>query len=204
MSALGLDRPPFALTRWHAVAAGLCIAGAFIVGNEIYGKVAYHLTEPTAAPVCYRLNDALHEAGTKQIPFRGERDRSGQSIEDRLPAEDTDRLTLAHQVCTPSSCDRKAWQAYRSAIFWYLSSRLMYTSRLDREYGDAGLARAREVYASPLDRQVEAGLRARYRAKVFRINDFRQHGDAIATLVLQGGEALRPCRSTDATTKYPG
>jgi hypothetical protein len=43
-------------------------------------------------------------------------------------------------------------------------------------------------------------LRQRYRAKVFRINDFRQDRDAIAILVLKGGEALRPCRARGGTT----
>jgi len=111
-----------------------------------------------------------------------------------------DRMTLAQRVCTPSACGREEWQAYRSALFWYLASRLQHTTRLDRDYGDPGLARSREIYSTALDRQIEDGLRERYRAKVFRINDFRQDRDAVAILVLKRGEALRPCRAHGGTT----
>ena len=136
--------------------------------------------------------------GRRPIPARGARDRSGHSIDDRVPGFDLDRLTLAQRVCTPSACGREEWKAYRSAMFWYVSTRLQHTSRLDRDYGDEGLARAREIYGSALDRQIEEGLRARYRAKVFRLNDFTQDRDAMIILVLRGGEELRPCRHRSA------
>jgi len=42
--------------------------------------------------------------------------------------------------------------------------------------------------------RVEQGLRERYAAGVFRINDFRSHRAAFAMIVLKGGDALRPCR----------
>lgn len=52
-----------------------------------------------------------------------------------------------------------------------------------------------------LDRQIEEGLRARYRAKLFRLNDFTQDHDAMTILVLGGGDAFRPCRKTDAAVR---
>ena len=192
MSLLEHGLPASFFSRWRAVAAGLFIAGAFILVSEAYAKLRYYLGEPTAAPACY--GEARHPAGTQTIPARGAHDRSGHSIDDRVPGFDLDRLTLAQRVCTPSACVREEWKAYRSAMFWYVSSRLQHTSRLDREYGDEGLARAREIYGSALDRQIEEGLRARYRAKVFRLNDFTQNHDAMTILVLRGGDALRPCR----------
>jgi hypothetical protein len=77
---------------------------------------------------------------------------------------------------------------------WYLFYRLQQTSQLYRNYGDAGLARARQIYREPIDVRVEQGLRERYAAGVFRINDFRSHRAAFAMIVLKGGDALRPCR----------
>jgi hypothetical protein len=198
MSLLEHGLPAHFFTRWRAVATGLFIAGAAIIASEAYTRVDYYLSEPSKAPACYGADEARHDAGTQKIPARGARDRNGQSIDDRLPGFDLDRLTLAQRVCTASACGRKEWQAYRSAIFWYMSSRMQHTSRLDREYGDDGLARAREIYGTALDRQIEEGLRERYRAKVFRLNDFSQQRDAMTILILRGGEALRPCRRAPA------
>jgi hypothetical protein len=196
MSILEQGLPAHFFTRWRAVATGLFIAGAYIVINEAYAKLDYYVSEPTEAPPCY--GEARHDPGTEPIPARGARDSSGHSIDDRRPGFDIDRLTLAQRVCKPSSCGREEWKEYRSAIFWYVSARMMHTSRLDREYGDDGLARAREIYSTALDRQVEEGLRARYRAKLFRLNDFRQDHDAMTILVLKDGDGLRPCRKADA------
>jgi hypothetical protein len=190
MSLLTQGLPPRFFTRWRAVAVGLFIAGAFIVGNEAYVKLKYYFSEATA-PACYGTPQL---ARTRPIPARGVQDRHGHSIDDRLAAEDRDRLTLAQRVCTASACGRDEWQAYRSAIFWYVSSRTMHTSRLYRDYGDAGLARAREIYGTAFDRQIEDGLRKRYAKGIFRLNDFKQDRDAMAILILKGGEALRPCR----------
>jgi hypothetical protein len=201
MSLLEQGLPARFFTRWRAVATGLFIAGAFIVINEAYVKLRYYVSEPTGAPPCY--GEPRNEPGTQMIPARGARDRNGRSIDDRPPTFDLDRLTLAQRVCTPSSCGREQWKAYRSAMFWYVSARLQHMSRLYREYGEAGLERAREIYGGALDRQIEEGLRARYRAKIFRLNDFTQDHDAMTILVLNGGDALRPCRRVDARLVLP-
>jgi hypothetical protein len=200
MSLLRDGLPPSFFTRWRAVATGMFIAGAVILAREAYAKFNYYVSEPGQAPPCYGADEARHDAGTQTIPPRGARDRRGRSIDDRPFGFDIDRLTLAQRVCTAASCGREESRAYRSALFWYISTRLQHTSRLDRDYGDAGLARAREIYSTAFDWQVEQGLRDRYRAKVFRLNDFTQQHDAMAILVLQGGDALRPCRRSAAGT----
>jgi hypothetical protein len=64
-------------------------------------------------------------------------------------------------------------------------------------YGDNGLRLARTIYSDALDLQLEKGLRERYQAKAFRINDSRQNRDAMAILVFKGGAALRSCRKSD-------
>jgi hypothetical protein len=79
--------------------------------------------------------------------------------------------------------------------------RMQHTRQLDREYGQLGLRRAADIYSEPVDARIENGLRERYRAGMFRINDFRQNKDAIAILVLKGGAALRPCRRADIAAK---
>jgi len=62
---------------------------------------------------------------------------------------------------------------------------------------------ARQNYDTSADRQIEEGLRARYRAGVFRINDFQPNRtgnrEAIAILVLKDAAALRPCRKNDVS-----
>ena len=120
------------------------------------------------------------------------------SIDHRHDLAYHDRLKQAEETCKPGACDRAAWEPYRSALFWYLSARLQHTRKLDMAYGRQGLRRAQDIYSTPDDARFEKGLRDRYRAGVFRLNDLRQHKDAIAILVLKGGEALRPCHTGDA------
>jgi hypothetical protein len=64
-------------------------------------------------------------------------------------------------------------------------------------YGDNGLRLARSIYSEPVDLQIEKGLRERYEAKLFRINDSRQNRDAMAIMIFKGGAALRSCRRSD-------
>jgi hypothetical protein len=195
MSLLEHGLPANFFTRWRAVAAGLGIAGALLIASEIYLKAKYYVSEPQTAPACYGRE---HAAGKQIIPSRDLRDRNGRSIDDRHASFDADQVTLALRVCTTQSCPSEAWKAYRSAMFWYLSSRLQHTSQLYRSYGDDGLVRARMIYREPLDMKVVDGLRERYAAGVFRLNDFRQNHAAVAILVLKGSEALRPCGKGEA------
>jgi hypothetical protein len=192
VSLLEQGLPASFFTRWRAVAMGLGIGGAAIIGFSFYASIEKYVTEATTAPACY--GDGL-VAGKGIIPPRGARLRNGGSIDER-PAASTDeneRLTLALRACTAQSCPKQAWQAYRSALFWYLAPRLQHTSRLYQGYGEDGLVRAREIYREPLDLKIEEGMRERYAAGVFRFNDFRQNREAITILVLKGADALRPC-----------
>ena len=191
MSVFEQGLPAGFFTRWRAVATGLGIAGVVIVCIDISVRVERYTSEPKTAPACYGRQ---HVEGKQGIPSRGSRDNSGRSIDDRLPGIDADKVALAIRVCTPQSCPSAAVKAYRSTMSWYLFYRLQQTTQLYRNYGDAGLARARQIYREPLDLRVEEGLRERYAAGVFRLNDFREHRAAFAMIVFKGGDALRPCR----------
>ncbi len=195
MSILENGLPKGLLTRWGAVATGMAIAGAVIVAGSIYSGIEYFVTEPDAAPICFETGSRHHVAGNMMIPAYRAKDASGHSIDDRLRAHDLERLVEAQTACTSRSCNSAAWKKYRSALFWYVSNRTHHVTRLDADYGDAGLARARKIYGTRDDLNIEIGLRNRYNAGVFRLNDFRQYKDAIAILTLKGGEALLPCRS---------
>jgi hypothetical protein len=46
----------------------------------------------------------------------------------------------------------KDWEAYRSALIWYLSARLRDLRRAEERYGDNGLRRMRAAYDTPADR----------------------------------------------------
>lgn len=192
MSVLEHGLPVGFFTRWRAVAAGLAIAGVIIICFDLYARMNKYISEPKAAPACYGRQ---HVAGKQVIPPLGTRDSHGHSIDDRLPGIDTDRIALALRVCTPQSCAGPASKEYRSTMSWYLFYRLQQTSQLYRSYGDAGLARARRVYGEPIDARVEQGLRDRYAAGVFRVNDFHDHRAALTTILFKGGDALRPCRA---------
>ncbi len=190
MSVFEQGLPAGFFTRWRAVAVGLAIGGVVIVGRDVYTRVEKYTSEPKVAPACYGRQ---HVAGKRIISPRGSRAASGYLIDDRLSSIDTDKITLALRVCTPQSCPGGALKEYRSTMSWYLFYRLQQTSQLYRSYGDAGLARARQIYREPIDVRVEQGLRERFAAGVFRVNDFRDHRAALAMIVLKGGDALRPC-----------
>ena len=191
MSMLEQGLPSGFFTRWRAVATGLAVGGVAMIGFGVFARVERYMSEPKTAPACYGRQ---HLAGTKAIPSRGSRDGGGRSIDDRFPNFDPDKITLALRVCTPQSCPKDALKEFRSAMFWYLSSRLQHTSTLYRNHGELGLLRAREIFRDPIDARVEQGLRERYAAGIFRLNDFRQNHAAVSIIVLKGGDALRPCR----------
>jgi hypothetical protein len=155
--------------------------------------------DPTTAPACYGTERASHTAGSRPTPANKPISGDDSVSEDRLwwnPRGErrVQRLAAAGVACTAQSCDRKAWEPYRSALFWYLSERMHRTRDLDATYGDRGLERARVLFGGKADLDIEQGLRDRYRAGVFQIRNLRQNQDAVAILVLSGGHALRPCR----------
>ena len=196
MSVLEHGLPASFFTRWRAVATGLFIGGAAIIALSIYGSIEKYASEPTTAPACY--GDGVRP-GKEIIPPRGDRLRNGGSFDDRPDRMDSrtsqnEQLTLALRACTPQSCPKQAWKAYRSALFWYLSDRLQHTRRLYQHFGEDGLIRAREIYREPLDVKIEEGLRGLYAAGVFRFNDFSQQREAVTILVLKDAAALRPCK----------
>lgn len=195
MSLLEQGLPAHFFTRRRAVVTGLAIGVVVVIGFSIESLAKYYLTEPKTAPACY---GNVHVAGKQGIPQRGFRDYAGRSIDDRQSSHSPEKTAAAMRECAAQSCPRKAWQEYRSVIFWYLSSRLQHMSNLYRAFGDAGLERARQIYREPLDLQVEQGLRDRYRAGVFRLNDFRQNQAGVLILVLKGSDALRPCGPGEA------
>jgi hypothetical protein len=187
--------PDSAVTPTRVVAAGLFVGGAILVSMWAYGDISRWLTsDPTVAPPCYRAEAGPFAEVKLPEPFRQKHEnaiwnnpRGNVGIE---------RLLAAEQACTALSCDAKAWQQYRSGLFWYLAERLHRSRRLEAIYGDDGLKRAQELFGGDTDRRIERGLRDRYTAGIFRIKDFRQNQDAIAILVLAGGQALRSCPRT--------
>jgi hypothetical protein len=194
MSLLQQGLPAHFFTRGRAIVAGFAIGGALLIASEIYMKARYYVSEPKTAPACY---GSEHVAGNNILPSRDLRDRN-RSIDDRPASSDPAQLAVAARNCTAQSCPREAWKEYRSAVFWYLSPRLQHTSQLYRSYGDEGLIRARMIYREADDQKFVEGLRERYAAGVFRLNDFRQNRAALAILVLKGADALRPCGKGEA------
>ena len=163
-----------------------------------YGSFAHWLKpEPRVAPACYGAERTNHTAGTTPAP-NNPADRRSRIVVGRARRHEIARMNAAEQACTAKSCDRKAWGQYRSAMFWYLANRMQRTRQLDATYGDAGLQRARELFGNKPDLDIEQGLRARYKAGIFRIKDLRQQQDAYAILIFAGGTALRPCRRPNA------
>ncbi len=192
-------------TRTGAVVMGLAVAATLIGTLIAYGWLANRLTEPGHAPACYGSEVANYTPRNEVTPLQGAKERDGTSPDQRLYSHYVQAVQQAAARCTPKECGPKDWEAYRSAIFWYLSARLRDLRRADERYGDNGLRRIRSTYDTPADRDVDDGLRARYRAGIFRINDFRAERDgkreAIAILVHKGSDALRPCRRSDVGSR---
>ena len=178
----------------------LLFFGAGAVGLACWwslGSVINWATEPTSAPNCYWADEA-YVPGNQTMPLAGARDRNGvPNNRRRMSKSDIDKVLAAEKFCTPIACTPQAAKDYRSAFFWYIEPRLQHIKHLDMAYGDNGLRLARTIYSEPIDKQLEKGLRERYEAQKFRINDSRQNRDAMAILVFKGGEALRSCRKSD-------
>lgn len=185
------------MTPIGAAALGLFIAGAFIVVQQVRAGVRYYATEPTRAPLCYKAHNGKHVAGTKPIPRRGERSPARASVDDPPASYKPHEVVFAQTICTVDACSRAAWETYRSEISRYVSARTRHITRLDRMFGDAGLQRAHNIYATAENNSIERHLSDLYVAGVFRINDFRDRRDAITLLIFKSGAALRPCRTTD-------
>jgi hypothetical protein len=185
-----------ALTPTRALMAGLLIGGTAVVGMWTYGLLARWLErDPTAAPACYGAERTTpHSAGTKAPPGNPA-DRKEALWWSPRGEQYVDRVVAAAFVCTAKSCDRKAWEQYRSALFWYLSERMRRTRQLDAVHGDKGLERARLLFGGKMDLDIENGLRERYNAGTFRIKDLSQNRDAVTILLISGGRAFRPCRT---------
>lgn len=154
-------------------------------------------TEPTSAPNCYWADEA-YMPQNQTMPLMGAPDRNGvPNNRRRMGNHDIEKILAAEKVCQPGACSQDAAKAYRAAFFWYLEPRLQHTRQLDMAYGDNGLRLARTIYSDAIDVQIEKGLRDRYQAKAFRINDSRQNRDAMAILIFKNGQALRSCRKSD-------
>ena len=117
------------------------------------------------------------------MPLPGAPDRNGvPNIRRRMSKSAIDKVLTAEKYCTPIACSQEAAKDYRSAFFWYIEPRLKHIRQLDMAYGDNGLRLARTIYSDPIDKQLEQGLRERYQAKTFRINDARQNRDVVVQL----------------------
>jgi hypothetical protein len=154
-------------------------------------------TEPSEAPKCYWADEA-YVPQNQTMPLIGAPDRNGVPNNRRRMGPDAiENIMAAEKACKPGACPAEAAKAYKSAFFWYIEPRLQHIRQLDMSYGGNGLRLARTIYSEAVDAQLEKGLRERYLAKAFRINDSRQNRDAMAILVFKGGQALRSCRKSD-------
>jgi hypothetical protein len=182
------------LAAAFAVVVSVILIGAFLA----YGWFTQRGASETRAPICYWADEANYTPRNDPIPLRGAPGYRGErSADQRNDQTSEEKLTEAENACKIGACPREGFATYRSAIFWYLSPRLQHTRRLDQAHGQVGLRRASEIYNEPFDRRVEQGLRDRHKAGVFRFKDFTQNREAVAILVLKGGQALRPCRKGD-------
>lgn len=191
-------------SRPRGFATGLAIGIVMVGGIWTFNGIRESLTpDPAEAPACYgATRHQSYVPKNEPVPLRGAPGSRGERpIDERYDQLYLEQIAAAEKSCNATACSREAFNQYRSAVFWYLSRRMQHTSMFDREHGDRGLRRAREIYSEPADIKFERGLRERYRAKAFRINDFTQDRDAVAILALKDGSALRPCRKTDIASK---
>jgi hypothetical protein len=180
------------LTKRNVFLIGLGIVVLLgVVGDMIvYGKKLLRGAPPV--PACVHAHSYYYTPGTKHLPAPG-----SDSTDARADWPEIVRVKDAARVCTAKNCDSAALANYRAALHGYLYLRSYHTRRLDMEYGDAGLARARRLYQSAADLEIEQGLRERYKAKVFWINEKSADEDVLRILIAKGPEALRPCRKSD-------
>jgi hypothetical protein len=178
---------------------GLFVMSAVLAVGSFwgYGSLKNRLTEPSEAPACYWPDEA-YVPRNEAMPLVGAPDRNGvPNNRRRMGQSDIDKILAAEKACKPDACPSAALKEYKSAFFWYIEPRLQHIRGLDQAYGDNGLRLARQIYSEPIDLRLEKGLRERYEAKLFRINDSRQNRDAMAILIFKGGAALRSCRRSD-------
>lgn len=172
------------------IGIGLVVLVAVV--GDMLGFVRRKLAGPPPVPACYNKYSAFYTRGTKALLPRGTPASDARNLSQVVRMKDVSR------ICTAKACDADALKAYRDALHWYLAGRTFHMRKLDIESGDAGLARARELYRTPDDLEIEQGLRERYQARVFWINEGSADEDVLRILLFKGADALRPCRKSDA------
>jgi hypothetical protein len=185
----------FSLLRWLLLFAG---AGVVAAGCWFgYGFLNKPAPEPTTAPNCYGAEEA-YVPQNKTMPLMGAPDRNGvPNNRRRMGPSEVEKVFAAEMACKLGACTADAFNTYKSAFFGYIEPRLQHIRQLDMLYGDNGLRLARTIYGEAVDQQIEKGLRDRYQAGAFRINDSKQNRDAMAILIFKGSSALRSCRKSD-------
>ncbi len=95
--------------------------------------------------------------------------------------------------CTTESCEPNDRRKYRSAIFFYISTRENITRNLYRERGDSGLAYAEEIFNTSGDMDVIDHLQAMVRNGKFDLGTLGKAKASAALLALKPESAYLPC-----------
>jgi hypothetical protein len=160
-----------------------------------YVSLKRHFTEPSDGPACYGTARIISPEDTRIEAKNSRRPRDNVNEYTRGGASYAEKVRDAQIACKPDKCESGALRTYKSALFWYLSERHRHMGRLNEIHGEEGIRASQRIFATGIDREIEEGMRARYRAGLFRLNDTRDDTDraVMSILIFKGGEGMRPC-----------
>jgi len=190
--SVGQGFPHHGLSRGNMYLIGFVIVVLVGFVGDVRNDVTKLFAAPPPVPQCLPRYGGYYPPGIKSLPPAGSPETDARDVSLVWGVKD------AARVCTAENCDTAALANYREALHRYFAARAAHTYRLDRQYGDPGLARARRLYQTADDLEVEQGLRERHRAKVFRINADSFAEQPLRMLLFRGADALRACRTGDA------
>lgn len=184
--------PERLFTRTNAIASALAFCALVIFAGGIYQRLAFALGP---VPSCFGADEPLTKrpgatlAKATDVIFAA----SGGRVS--FSNSYAEAALAAQKLCPPSACGAAASEAYRSKMFWYLDDRFQKTRAMQNLAGKVGLAEAIAHFSRSIDRELEQGLRDRYKAGLIDLlrQGWAQHGEALPMLMFRGAQQLKAC-----------
>lgn len=195
---LGDVIPERHFTRANGVAAALLLS-ALVFGVAGAWRLVGAAIWPKPPVECFDSENPVAEAPALNVYKAFDRVFAQPESRQALQRKADEEMTQAERNCPAPGCGWSEAAEYRQALAHYLTERGLAAKTMQQLAGKAGLEKAVNFYRRPADRQIEAGMRARFAAKLFNPSALEDAGlrEMAAILLFRGADAVRACGRLD-------